>query len=74
MKISNPPSTLTFLSPYLHQKPALPNSLLQKLCNSITTKGINCERFEPKSHLKSRLSLIVQVNVVLNRTVVVDSD
>ena len=32
------------------------------------------ERFEPRSHFKSRLSLIVQVNVVLNRTVVVDSD
>ena len=32
-----------------------------------------CERFEPKSHFK-RLSLIVRVNVVLNRTVVVDSD
>ena len=32
-----------------------------------------CERFEPRSHFK-RLSLIVQVNVVLNRTVVVDSD
>ena len=28
-----------------------------------------CERFEPRSHLKSRLSLIVRVNVVLNRTV-----
>ena len=34
----------------------------------------NCERFEPRSHFKSRLSLIVQVNVVLYRTVVVDSD
>ena len=33
----------------------------------------NCERFEPRSHFKSRLSLIVRVNVVLNRTVV-DSD
>ena len=33
----------------------------------------NCERFEPRSHFK-RLSLIVQVNIVLNRTVVVDSD
>ena len=32
------------------------------------------ERFEPRSHLKSRLSLIVRVNVVLNRTVVVNSD
>ena len=35
---------------------------------------LNCERFEPRSHFKSRLSLIVRVNVVLNRTVVVDSD
>ena len=35
----------------------------------------DCERFEPRSHFKSRLSLIVRVNVVLNRTVVVvDSD
>ena len=34
----------------------------------------NCERFEPGSHFKSRLSLIVRVNVVLNRAVVVDSD
>ena len=33
-----------------------------------------CERFEPRSHFKSRLSLIVQVNVVLNRTVIVDTD
>ena len=30
--------------------------------------------FEPRVHLKSRLSSIVLVNVVLNRTVVVDSD
>ena len=35
---------------------------------------VSCERFEPRSHFKSRLSLIVRVNVVLNRTVVVDSD
>ena len=34
----------------------------------------NCERFELRSHFKSRLSLIVRVNVVLNRTVVVNSD
>ena len=34
----------------------------------------SCERFEPRSHFKSRLSLIVRMNVVLNRTVVVDSD
>ena len=33
-----------------------------------------CERFEPRSHFKGRLSLIVRVNVVLNSTVVVDSD
>ena len=32
-----------------------------------------CERFEPRSHFISRLSLIVRVNVFLNRTVV-DSD
>ena len=34
----------------------------------------NCERFAPRSHFKISLSLIVRVNVVLNRTVVVDSD
>ena len=34
----------------------------------------DCEWFEPRSHFKSRLSLIVQVKVVLNRTVVVDTD
>ena len=34
-----------------------------------TVKGLN-----PAGHFKSRLSLIVRVNVVLNRTVVVDSD
>ena len=33
----------------------------------------NCERFEPRSHFKSRLSLIVRMKVVLNRTVVVGS-
>ena len=35
---------------------------------------VQCQRFEPWSHFKSRLSLIVLVNIVLNRTVVVDSD
>ena len=30
--------------------------------------------FEPGGHFISRLSMIVRVNVVLNRTVVVDSD
>ena len=38
------------------------------------TQTYYCKRFEPRSHLKSRLSLIVRVNVLLNRTVVVDSD
>ena len=33
-----------------------------------------CERSEPRSHFISRLSMIVRVNVILNRTVVVDSD
>ena len=33
-----------------------------------------CERFEPRSHFLSRLSMIIRVNVVLNRAVVVDSD
>ena len=32
------------------------------------------KRLNPVSHFKSRLSLIVLVNVVLNRTVVFDSD
>ena len=46
------------------------------LCIVLSEKeAINhCERLEPRSHFKSRLSLIVLVNVVLNRTVVVDGD
>ena len=32
------------------------------------------EWFEARSHFMSRLSMIVRVNVVLNRTVVVDGD
>ena len=32
------------------------------------------ERFEPRSHFKSRSSLIIRVNIAPNRTVVVDSD
>jgi len=49
----------------------------QTLCSvgcMLHQQSIRYERFEPRSHFKSRLSLIVQVNVVLNRTVVVDSD
>ena len=33
-----------------------------------------CESFEPRSHFIGRLSLIVRVNVVLNRSVVLDRD
>ena len=44
------------------------------LLNRPRQHGIYCERFEPRSHFKSRVSLIVRVNVVLNRTVVVDTD
>ena len=40
----------------------------------IVVVNLFCERFEHRSHFKSRLSLIVRVNLVLNRTVVVDSD
>ena len=42
-------------------------------CNIINNYR-HCERFEPRDHFKSRLRLIVQVNIALNRTVVVDSD
>ena len=47
-------------------------SQLRPLCE-FDRLGCYCERFEPRSHFKS-LSLIVGVNVVLNRTVVADSD
>ena len=42
--------------------------------NTYLSLILYCEKFKPRSHFKSRLSLIVRVNVVLNRTVVVDSD
>ena len=48
--------------------------LIDNIIITQTLEHSNCERFEPRSHFKSRLSLIVRVNVVLNRTVVVDSD
>ena len=36
---------------------------------------IVCEKFEPRSHFISRFSMIIWVNVVLNKTVgFVDSD
>ena len=34
----------------------------------------HCKRFEPRSRFISRLSMIVWVNTVLNRTVVVDNE
>ena len=46
-------------------------------CTSISyclQKKKKCERFEPRNHFISELSMIVWVNVVLNRTVVVDSE
>ena len=30
----------------------------------------NCERFEPRSNFISRLSMIIPINVVLNRTAI----
>ena len=38
------------------------------------TVQFNCQRFEPRSHFINRLSVIVRVNIVMNGTVVVDSD
>ena len=49
------------------------NILIPSVRMTLTRSKI-CKRFEPRSHFKSRLCLIVGVNVVLNRTVVVDSD
>ena len=46
----------------------------QENSNSPCKALLYCERFEPRSHIKSRLSLMVRVNVVLSRTAVVDSD
>ena len=36
----------------------------------VVCSNLFCERFEPRSHFIIRLSMIVQVNVVLKRTVV----
>ena len=44
-----------------------PGSLLWiRHCNCNAVIYIDCERFEPRSHFENSLSLIVQVNVVLN--------
>ena len=40
----------------------------------ITDKDVKLSKCEPRSHLISRLSMIVQVTVVLNRIVVVEID
>ena len=39
-----------------------------------STRCVFCERFELRSHFISRLRMIVWVNVVLIRTIVVESD
>ena len=67
------------LPPFLPETPDIQATASQKLLTGIKLSQQrrlmkNCERFEPRSHFKSRLSLIVRVNVVLNRNVVVDSD
>ena len=51
-------------------------TFLHHFCTSdFCSPACFCERFEPRSHFLSRLSMILCVNVVLNRTVVVvDSD
>ena len=36
----------------------------------VVCSNLFCDRFEPRSHFISRLSMIVRLNVVLNRTVV----
>ena len=41
---------------------------------SFSTTSYRVKGFESGSHFKSRLSFIVRVNVVLNKTVVVDID
>ena len=48
--------------------------ILLNLCIQCSYLKEFVKRFEPRSHFISRLSMIVQVNVVLNRTVVVNSD
>ena len=50
-------------------------TFLHHFCTSdFCSPACFCERFEPRSHFLSRLSMIIRVNVVLNRAVVVDSD
>ena len=76
---------ITALTPALQSDLLLFVKVYEKLFNSLLQHFIvnyiaylytvHCERFELRSYFKSRLSLIVWVSVVLNRTVVVvDSD
>ena len=51
-----------------------PENWQQSAQKTLTIDVYHCERFEPRSYFKSRLSLIVRVNVVLNRTVVTNRD
>ena len=67
-------------------EPAFSNDYLKRLWHKINdnlhkyrllglfNKFLFCDSFEPRSHFKSSLSLIVRVNVALNGTVVVDSE
>ena len=63
-----------FIGPTRISKHRVNNVLMTYLqvCINFQLK-VYCERFEPRSHFKSRLSLMVPENVVLNRIVVVDS-
>ena len=47
---------------------------LAQECNDLFSEFLYIITRATRSHFKSRLSLIVRVNVVLNRTVVVDSE
>ena len=83
--LENLTTYLVFSSSIAHKASVLRNLaiivvfyfVLRLICDwnhFLSTEIILCERFEPRSHFKSRLSLIILVNVVLNRTVVDDSD
>ena len=63
----------TFKSEALSSFPTLTTSWICSRQSEVHIQVIPCycERFEPRSHFKSRLSLIIRVNVVLNRTVLV---
>ena len=40
----------------------------KKIKHVLTSQIMDCEGFEPRSHFISRLSKLIRVNVVLNRT------